>query len=206
MQHLLIAGLSGFGLEAATMFQECGRYASIGFVGQAEGAAADVFGFPVVGTDDDLHALRARYDECFVAIGKPSVRQRVSERMVAAGYRLASLVHERAYVSAGVDVAPGTIVYPHATIMARCRIGRGCLINTNASIGHESVLGDFVNINPGANVAGRVEVGDGTHIGIGAVVLENLRIGRGVMVGGGAVVIRNVDPNTTVVGVPAAAR
>ncbi len=206
MKQLLIAGLSGFGFEAATMFRESGRYSSIGFVGKTDDGATEVFGFPVVGTDDDLVTLRERYEDCFVAIGKPSVRSRVTNLVEAAGFELASLVHARAYVSPGVAVTPGTIIYPNATIMAGCVMGRGCLVNTNASIGHETVLGHFVNVNPGANVAGRVIVGDGTHIGIGAVVLENRRIGHGAMIGGGAVVIRDVAPEVTVVGVPAAVR
>ena len=40
-------------------------------------------------------------------------------------------------------------------------------------------------------------------IGSGAVILENVRIGKGTKIGANAVVCCDVEPNTTVVGIPA---
>ena len=198
--------MSGFALEAATMFKESGRYARIAFVSKGASDRKTFAGFAVAGSDDELADLRKEFDTCFVAIGEPSVRRRVADSYAALGFTLASQVHATAWVSADVAITPGTIVYPHATIMVGCRLGAGCLVNTNASIGHETSLGEFVNVQPGANIAGQVVVGDEAYVGIGAVILETRRVGARAVVGGGAVVTRDVAAGVTVTGVPARPR
>jgi acetyltransferase-like isoleucine patch superfamily enzyme len=58
-------------------------------------------------------------------------------------------------------------------------------------------------LNPTVNISGGVELGDGVLVGTGAQVLQYLKIGDGAQIGAGAVVNKNVNPDTTVVGVPA---
>jgi acetyltransferase EpsM len=199
---ILVVGASGFALEVATMLRETQRYARVAFIAK-ERTEVGAGGFEVAGTDDDLPRLRSEFQECFVAIGSPSLRRRVAQKMIDSGFPMASLVHRTAYVSAEIEVPPGVVVYPHATIMAGSRLGTGVLVNTNASIGHETSVGSFANVQPGAHIAGRVEIGEEAYVGIGAIILETRRVGARAIVGGGAVVTRDVAADTTVVGVPA---
>jgi sugar O-acyltransferase (sialic acid O-acetyltransferase NeuD family) len=208
MATLLIIGVSGFALEAATIATESGDFDDVGFIANdAKMTGSSVNGIPVIGCDYDLPQLREKgHSRAFVAVGNPEPRRRLSLLMTSYGYTLATLTHPTAYLATGVVVGQGAVIYPHATIMSACRLGNGCLINANASLGHECSLGNYVNVSPGANVAGRVKIEDRAYIGIGAVILENRRIGEGAIVGGGSVVTHDVEAGQTVIGIPARPR
>jgi acetyltransferase-like isoleucine patch superfamily enzyme len=92
---------------------------------------------------------------------------------------------------------PGAVVGPYAAL------GPGCIVNTGATIDHDCRLGDFAHVAPGCNLAGSVTVGDGAFLGVGSAVIPGVTIGQWATVGAGAVLIRDVEPQHTVVGVPA---
>ena len=71
------------------------------------------------------------------------------------------------------------------------------------NITHDDEIGDYCNFSPGTLIMGGVKVGDGCSFGAGAIVIPYKSIGEHVTVWAGAVVINDVQPNKTVVGVPA---
>jgi serine O-acetyltransferase len=74
-----------------------------------------------------------------------------------------------------------------------------------------SVIGDDCIIRQGVTLGNRYldqpmsapVLGNGVNVGAGAKLLGGVRIGDGACVGANSVVLRNVDPDTTVVGIPA---
>ncbi|MCA9134929.1 MAG: NeuD/PglB/VioB family sugar acetyltransferase [Planctomycetales bacterium] len=114
-----------------------------------------------------------------------------------------------------------TLVHPQASVSSRAQLGRGVYVSFGASVGGMSVLGDHVSLAPGAivghdssvadyallapgaTVSGSVQVGQAAYLGARSVVKQGLSIGAGALLGMGAVVTRAVDPEMTVVGVPA---
>ncbi|MEN9577883.1 MAG: hypothetical protein RJA70_892 [Pseudomonadota bacterium] len=98
-----------------------------------------------------------------------------------------------------------------------CVIGRGAefgpgfvLIHSNGVVINGSVRGGsrvFVEhqVTIGAERQQSPTLGDDVFLGAGAKVVGGVHIGTGAKVGANAVVVRDVDPNTTVVGVPARA-
>lgn len=135
------------------------------------------------------------------AVGSNAVRRSIVDRL--RGLTPWTLIHPRAWVGEGVEIAAGTLLAPGSIVTAQARIGRHCILNIKASVSHDCAIGDYVNINPGATVCGTVTVGEGAYIGAGAVVKERIQIGAWSVIGAGAVVIRDVPPNVTVAGVPA---
>ena len=136
------------------------------------------------------------------AIG--SVRRRaLVERLVAEGRSLATIVHPSAVIARTAILELGCVVFPNVVIGARARIGGGTIVNRGALIGHHVTIGTGSFVGPGANIGGGVVVGEEAHIGIGAVVRDDRRIGARATIGAGAVAVADVDPDTTVVGVPA---
>jgi sugar O-acyltransferase (sialic acid O-acetyltransferase NeuD family) len=166
-----------------------------------------VLGSPVLGGDD---LLPCQYDagvqHAFVGLGSASdtrPRQRLYERVRAAGFEVATAVHPRATVSASATLGHGATVMAGAVINANARLGENVIVNTAAVVEHDCIVGNHAHVATGARLAGGVEVGDGAHVGLGASVLQGVRLGRDSVVGAGAVVLRDVEAGTVVVGVPA---
>jgi sugar O-acyltransferase (sialic acid O-acetyltransferase NeuD family) len=138
-----------------------------------------------------------------VGIGATTARRRVAERLEAAGYAAATLIHPSATMGYDVSVGEGAVICAGVRITTNIRIGRHVHLNLNSTVGHDATLGDFVSVNPLASISGDCVVEDEALIGVAAAVLNRVRIGRGATVGGSACVVRDVAPNTVVKGVPA---
>ena len=114
---------------------------------------------------------------------------------------LAYFLQNRASEVFGVDIHPGA------------RFGRGIMFDhgTGIVIGETAVLGNDISLLHGVTLGGsgkecgdrHPKVSDGVMIGANASILGNIRIGKCAKIGAGSVVVRDVEPQTTVVGVPA---
>ena len=115
---------------------------------------------------------------------------------------LAYFLQNRASEVFGVDIHPGAkfgcgIMFDHGTGIV---IGETAVLGNNISLLHGVTLG-----GSGKESGDRhPKIGDGVMIGANASVLGNIRIGHCAKIGAGSVVVRDVEPQTTVVGVPAA--
>ena len=116
---------------------------------------------------------------------------------------LAYFLQNRASEVFGVDIHPGAkfgcgIMFDHGTGIV---IGETAVLGNNISLLHGVTLG-----GSGKESGDRhPKIGDGVMIGANASVLGNIRIGHCAKIGAGSVVVRDVEPQTTVVGVPAKA-
>nr|WP_188880333.1 serine O-acetyltransferase [Halarchaeum grantii] len=118
------------------------------------------------------------------------------------GYRLvARLLSQLVRWLTGVEIHPG------ATIGERVVIDHGM----GVVIGETAVVGDDVHMYHGVTLGGADKrpvkrhptVGDGVTIGADATLLGDIEIGAGAKVGAGAVVTTDVEPDATMIGVPA---
>ncbi|MDQ3145024.1 MAG: serine O-acetyltransferase [Pseudomonadota bacterium] len=118
-------------------------------------------------------------------------------------YFMARFVNHLARVLTAIDIHPG------ATIGARLFIDHGfTVIGETAEIGDDVTIYQNVTLggtNPSTGIGGKRHptLLSGVVIGSGAQVLGPIVVGAGARVGANAVVTRDVDPQTTVVGIPA---
>jgi sugar O-acyltransferase (sialic acid O-acetyltransferase NeuD family) len=166
----------------------------------------EVFGVPVIGTDDVV--LRFQPEEIRLVNGLgstslPLLRTRLFDRFKRDGYSFFSLIHPSAIIAADAAWGEGTQIMAGAIIQPGCRIGDNCILNTGVAVDHDCRIGNHVHLAPGVTLSGGVTVGDGVHVGTGAVVIQGIEIGDSCLVGAGAVVIDKVTANTKMVGVPA---
>ena len=160
-------------------------------------------GYPVMGPTE---AISDHGDVAvLIAVGDPLHRRRMVLDVSKHKVRFPSIVAPTAWVSEGVHLSAGVIVYPGVSINHGTTVGEFCIVNMNCAIGHDCDLAGYDTVGPGVNLAGFTVVGRGVELGIGSCTTPNVRIGAGALVGAGAVVIDNVKPNSVVVGVPARA-
>jgi sugar O-acyltransferase (sialic acid O-acetyltransferase NeuD family) len=195
---IVIAGAGGQGAIVADILREV----AIGFVDdRPELHGTTVLGLPVFGPMASLPDID--YDAIVVAVGDNRTRREVTERLVAAGERLATAIHPFTSIAPSATIGEGSMISAGAIILPRAVIGRGVIVNTKGSVDHDSVVGDFAHISAGATVGANVRVGDESLVAIGASVVSGYRVGARTIVGAGAVVVRDVPDDVTVLGVPA---
>jgi sugar O-acyltransferase (sialic acid O-acetyltransferase NeuD family) len=194
----------GLEWDVVDLAESCADVHLIGFLDSNPGA--QVRDLAYLGSDDDWQRVRASmpYLRVVLSMDDANVRARLFDYYSPSA--LASLISPSAHVSRRATVGAAAIVQRGAVVMPYAQLGRSCKLNVGAVVHHESQLGDFVTLAPGATVLGRVVIEDRVYIGAGAIIRQRCRIGRGAFVGAGAVVVRDVDPEATVIGVPARRR
>ena len=144
--------------------------------------------------------------DIIIAIGENKTRQKISQKVEAAGFEIVTLIHKSAVVSESAVIEKGAVVMPNAVINVKARIKEGAIINSGAVIEHECVIGKFAHISPNVALAGNVRVGEFTHVGIGSSVIQGISIGGSCIIGAGSVVVRDIKDGTKAYGVPACER
>ena len=127
---------------------------------------------------------------------------RLSHGLWRRGYRLPArlLAHLGRFLT-------GIEIHPAAKIGRRLIIdhGMGVVIGETAEIGDDVYLYHQVTLGGTSTARGKRHptIGHNVIVGAGAKVLGGITIGDNARIGANAVVVNAVDPNTTVVGIPA---
>ena len=160
MKQLVILGSGGYGHTVADV--------------------AEQLGYSILFLDDSLpgqvlSTYTSYIDDCteFIpAFGNNEFRLSWCNRITQAGAKLATLIHQSAYVSPKATVALGTVILPHAIINTNVVINRGCIVNLGAIVDHGCVIEE------------------GIHICLGAIVKSENHLPRCVKIEAGEVVER----------------
>lgn len=203
MKKVLVIGAGGHAKVIVDILRQNMEYEVVGLIDQP--GTDGFWNIPVIGSDEDLPRLRAEIGVkyAFVALGNGRLREKVTDKVIAAGYTLISVISKHAVISKRVCLGVGTAIMPGAVVNADVVIGKGCIINTNASLDHEDVVGDYTHIAPGCALSGKVTVGKQCLLGTGCRVIDGISIGDNSTIGAGTVVIKAIAGNCTAVGVPA---
>jgi len=150
-----------------------------------------------------LEYISKNFDEVIVAVGDNNDRLNISEKYIAAGIKLATIIHPNASVSKFAEINYGTVICSNAVIGPFAVLGKANVISIGGIVGHDCQFEDGVRVSPNATVAGTCKIGKNTWICIGANITNDIQIGKNSVVGAGAVVLKNVPDNVLVAGVPA---
>lgn len=218
-RRLVVIGCGGFGREVLGLVQALQRHGeSWAFEGFVDDDPApenldlvDRLGARVVGTVADLAGLAERAAtstasdplRAVIAIGSPTIRSRIVDRLAAVPLDWPTLVHPDTTIGPEVVMGPGTIVAPGARLSTNIRVGAHVHIDQNATVGHDSRIEDLARLNPQACISGSVTIERGALIGASATVLPGLTVGAGAVLGAAACATRDIPAGYTAKGVPA---
>jgi sugar O-acyltransferase (sialic acid O-acetyltransferase NeuD family) len=187
--QIILIGAGGHCRACIDVIEQEGRFTIAGVIDRSSSGEENVLGYPLIGTDDHLPALRKKYSFAFVAVGQiksPAVRIQLFDQLKSLSFELPVILSPRAYVSKHAKVGDGTIVMHDALINASASVGENCIINSKALIEHDAIVGSHCHISTGAIVNGGVRVGAGTFFGSNAVSLHGVSIPEGSIVPAGS--------------------
>jgi sugar O-acyltransferase (sialic acid O-acetyltransferase NeuD family) len=211
--QIAIYGAGGFAREVAWLVEACNEsvagYQLVCFIDDNPNNHGVVLnGVPILALTDVVK----RFPEASVVsgIGSPQVREKTTEKVVAAGLTFASIIHPRVERSRRVDIGAGTVICAGSILTTNIQLGRHVQINLDCTIGHDVIMADYATLAPGVHVSGWVHLAKRAYVGTGAVIINGtsdapLTIGEDAVIGAAACVTRPVPAGATVVGVPAKA-
>ncbi len=141
--------------------------------------------------------------ECIIAVGEPSSREKLYQKIISEGIKLSILIDPTAVVSPTANISDGAIICEYSTIHAGVEIGYNALIQPHCTIGHDIKVGNHTVLSSFCAPGGGIVFGERVFVGMQSCLLEELTIGDDAIVGMGSAVYRDVPAGATVVGNPA---
>ena len=182
--RLLIIGAGGHGRSVADAAELSGTFELVGFLDDALRIGEKVLMGSVLGAIGNLSQLdsyRVGCDQAIVAVGNNTVREKLMQQLIDAGFDMATVIHPRAFVSPSAVVRIGSAVMAGAIVGTEAQLGVGVIVNCGAVIDHHAKVGDFGHLGVSACMAG------GAILGPSAWLQAGCALGYGVEVPAGAV-------------------
>ncbi|MFT8675132.1 MAG: acyl-ACP--UDP-N- acetylglucosamine O-acyltransferase [Acetobacter sp.] len=196
-----IYGAGGLGVETMDMLQNAIRQGTekayrLAFLVD-DPRQAELMGLPVVAVGSHVSGARVT-----IAVGEPSARAMLAEKVGTLGLVLASVVSPLAFVSSHAQLGNGVIIAPYVSVQATAKVGNNVAVNTASILGHDVVVEDNTVISSQVSLGGGVHVEALGYVGMGALIKEKLHIGSSSIIGMGSVVHSDVPSDVIVLGNP----
>ena len=192
--RLLIIGAGGHGTSVAEAAELSGMFEVVGFLDDALPVDKTVLNGSVLGTIgglsnfDRLNRYRAVCDQVIVAVGNNTVREKITQQLVDAGFDIATVIHPRAFVSPSAVVGSGAAVMAGAIVGTEARLGLGSIVNCGAVVDHHARVEDFAHLGVNASMAGGTLLARGAWMQAGAALGYGVEIPAGVILAPGEAV------------------
>lgn len=203
---LFIYGASGAGLEvydlAFRQNKSSKRYSEILLIDDFQ-EEVDYYGTKRIHFSSCGKYMGEESVEFVIAVGEPSARKLLLERVTSAGYTLTTLIDESAIVSETAKISRGCVISAGAVVSSNVILEENCFVMFHSIIGHDAHVKGNCVICPKATVGGNSVVGEQCFIGLASSMKQEVKIGDKVIVGMGSMLFKDVEDGSTVLGNPA---
>ena len=144
MKPLLLIGGGGHCRSGCDVIEAEGKYKIAGIIEQTGGNSESVFGYQILGNDNDLSELVKECSTALITVGQiknADLRVRLFQKLQGLGFELATIISPRAYVSKNAILGAGTIVMHDSLINTGAKIGNNCILNTKSLVEHDALVG-----------------------------------------------------------------
>jgi len=189
MNSIILIGGGGHCKSVIDVIEQEGQFEIAGIVDNSEFLGSNILGYSVIGNDSDLFNLANKYQYALITVGQiksPSLRIKLFNLAVEAGFILPSIISPRAYISKHAMVGKGTIIMHDVLINTKAQIGENCIINSKALIEHDCSISNHCHISTSATINGGVVVKPGCFIGSGVITKESITISENSFIKAGS--------------------
>ena len=179
MQNLILIGGGGHCESCIDVIEKENKYKIIGILDVKEKIGQNVFGYDIIGCDDDIEKYINNGVSFLITVGQiksANTRIKLFEKIKSKGGQLATIISPRAYVSKYTSIGEGTIIMHDAFVNANAKIANNCIINTKAIIEHDVTVESHCHISTGAIVNGGCIISQGAFIGSNATIVQGLKV------------------------------
>lgn len=191
MKDIILIGGGGHCKSVIDVVEQEGRFKIIGIVDKSELLGSNVLGYSVIGNDGDLPKLAKKYKHALITVGQiksPSLRIKLFDLAIKAGFMLPYIVSPNAYVSKHSSLGNGVVVMHNAIINVNSTIEDNCIINSKALIEHDCLISAHCHISTNATINGGVKVESGCFVGSNVTTKELITISKNSFIKAGSLV------------------
>ena len=199
MKPLLLIGGGGHCRSCCDVIEAEGKYKIAGIIEQTGGNSESVFGYQILGNDNDLSELVKECSTALITVGQiknADLRVRLFQKLQGLGFELATIISPRAYVSKNAILGAGTIVMHDSLINTGAKIGNNCILNTKSLVEHDAIVEDNCHISTSSVVNGGTVIREQSFVGSNTIIKEYVTIGKNSVIGGGLRIMCDLPDNT----------
>ncbi len=200
MKKIILVGAGGQAHACIDVIEQCNKYRIVGLIEKKEKLGSKVFGYPVLGTDQEMKKISKRIRYALISVGQikvTKIRINLYKKAIKAGFKLPVIKSPYAYVSPRAKIGKGTIIMHGAIVNANAIIGQNCIINTNCIVEHDAFVNDHCHVSTGAILNGKVFLGRGSFVGSGSVIKEEVKIGNNCVISANTFLRKNLVSGIT---------
>lgn len=181
-KSLIIFGTGDLAAIAHQYFSNDSEYTVMGFVvDKAYIKDASFCGLPVAPFEDAHLYFPPDYFSMYVAIvyqDMNRLRARKCAEAEVKGYKLASYISSRAFVSPGAKIGKHAFIFEDNTIQPFVTIGDNNILWSGNHVGHHSVLEDNVFVSSHVVISGHCHIQRNCFLGVNSTLANNTVIGK----------------------------
>ena len=199
MKKIILVGAGGHVHACIDVIEQCNKYRIVGLIEKKEKLGSKVFGYPVLGTDQEMKKISKRIRYALISVGQikiAKIRINLYKKAIKAGFKMPVIKSPHAYVSPRAKIGKGTIIMHGAIVNANAVIGKNCILNTKCIIEHDTTVSDHCHVSTGAILNGKVSLGRGSFVGSGSVIKEKVKIGSNCVISANIFLRRNLASDT----------
>lgn len=207
MKNLVIFGGGLHSNVCIDIFEKGGKYNIIGIIDSIADIGSEIFGYTVLGRQEDIIRLCEKYeiDSGFIAIGDNYAREFVRDTIISLipNFDFVNALHPTVSIGRNTKLGVGIAVMSFGVVSSDCVIEDFCILNSGAILGHNSYMSEFSHISANSIAGGKVKIGKFSAITLGVTIIDRISIGKNTVVGSGSVVLRDLPDNVLAYGNPA---
>jgi sugar O-acyltransferase (sialic acid O-acetyltransferase NeuD family) len=182
-------------------------YTIAGILDSLHPIGSEIYGYPVLGRQEDLRELSKRHavNSGFITFGYNWSRQALAEIVQAnfPDFKFVNLIHPSASIGMDAELGSGILMLAHSSVNPGCKIADFVHIGVGSSLEHDGEMASFSSMFGGVATGGRVFFGKGSAAMLGSVIADGVRIGAQTVVGAGSVVLKDIPAKVLAYGSPA---